>query len=106
ATDPSGFFKVDTIYKQGPADKDWVKLKRGDFVLAIDGNDIKAGDNYWKYYTLAPASKIEFTVNSKASKEGAWKVKLTPAPGAAVGNWQYEKWVDDRRAMVDKLSGG
>ena len=43
ALDQSGFYKVDHVYKQGPADKDWIKIKRGDFVLAIDGHDIKAG---------------------------------------------------------------
>jgi tricorn protease len=79
AIDPSGYYKVDHIYKQGPADKDWIKIKPGDFVLAIDGNDIKAGENYWRYYTLAPTTKVEFTVNSRPTKEGAWKVKLASA---------------------------
>jgi tricorn protease len=104
--DRTGYYKIDFIYKSGPADKDWIKLKPGDFVLAIDGQDIKAGDNYWKYYTLAPSTKIDFTVNSKPTKEGAWHVKLTPAAATAVANWQYDKWVNDRRAQVDKLSGG
>ena len=104
--DSSGYFKVDVVYKQSPADKDWIKIKPGDFVLAIDGHEIKSGENYWKYYALAPATKLEFTVNSRPTNEGAWKISLTPAPAAAVGNWQYDKWVDDRRAAVDKLSGG
>ena len=104
--DSSGFFKVTVVYKQSPADKDWIKIKTGDFVLAIDGHEIKSGDNYWKYYALAPSTKIDFTVNSRPTIEGAWKVSLTPGPAAAVGNWQYDKWVDDRRAAVDKLSGG
>jgi tricorn protease len=104
--DPSGFYRVANIYKNGPADKDYVKISVGDYVLAIDGQDLKAGDNYWKAYTLAPGTKLEFTINSKPVKEGAWKTKVTPVSGTQHATLQYEKWVTDRRALVDKLSGG
>jgi tricorn protease len=102
----NGFYKVTHIYENGPADKDWVKLGVGDYVIAIDDQPLKAGDNYWKRYALAPGNRLEFTVNSKPAAEGAWKVKITPASSQQVSGWQYDKWVDDRRAMVDKLSNG
>jgi len=101
-----GFYKVTHVYKNGPADKDYVKINVGDFVLAIDDHELKAGDNYWKWYTTAPGSRLEFTVNSKPAREGAWKTKVTPINFMAFGNLQYEKWVADRRAMVDRLSNG
>jgi tricorn protease len=105
-TDPSGFYRVTHIYKNGPADKDYVKINVGDYILAVDGQDLKAGDNYWKAYTTAPGTKLEFTVNAKPVKQGAWKTRLTAVSGAQYGNLQYEKWVADRRAMADKLSNG
>ena len=104
--DPSGYYKVAHVYKHGPADKDYVKIHAGDFILAVDGQELKVGDNYWKVYAEAPGTKLEFTVNSKPAKEGAWTTKLTPVSGFQYGTLQYEKWVADRRAMVDKLSGG
>jgi tricorn protease len=104
--DADGFYRVKTIYRHGPADKDYVRIKVGDYVLAVDDHDLKAGDNYWKYYTTAPSTKLEFTLNSKPAKEGAWKTRVTPISAMAVSNLQYQKWVDDRRAMVDRLSGG
>jgi len=104
--DASGYYRVAHIYKNGPADKDYVKLSAGDYVLAIDGQDLKAGDNYWKAYTMAPGTKLEITVNSKPAKEGAWKTKVTPVSGTQYATLQYEKWVADRRGMADKLSGG
>jgi tricorn protease len=104
--DPNGFYRVAHIYKNGPADKDYVKILVGDFVLAIDGQDLKAGDNYWKAYTTAPATKLEFTVNSKPAKQGAWKTKLTPVNSTQYATLQYEKWVADRRAKVDQQSNG
>ncbi|WP_410963432.1 hypothetical protein, partial [Salmonella sp. SAL4455] len=76
------------------------------YVLAIDGKDIKAGDNYWQHYTIAPSGRFTFTVNSKPNKDGSWTTKVTPVSSGQYGNLQYQKWVDDRRAMVDKLSNG
>jgi tricorn protease len=104
--DPSGFYKVTHVYKNGPADKDYIKINVGDFVLAVDGQDLKAGDNYYKLYTEAPGSKLEFLINSKPAREGAWTAKVRPVSATQFSNLQYERWVADRRAQVDKLSGG
>jgi tricorn protease len=102
----NGFYKVTHLYKNGPADKDYVKIDVGDYILAVDGQDLKAGDNYWKLYTTAPGGKMEFLVNSKPVKDGAWTAKVRPVSAAQHGTLQYERWVADRRAAVDKLSGG
>ncbi len=104
--DKSGFYRVTHVYKNGPADRDYVKINVGDYVLAVNDKDLKAGDNYWMHYTAAPTQRLEFLMNSKPTKEGAWKTKLTPTAAMAVGNLQYEKWVADRRAMVEKMTDG
>ena len=44
----NGKYRVTHVYRDGPADKDWIDIKNGDYVLAIDGQDVKAGDDYWK----------------------------------------------------------
>ncbi len=104
--DASGFYRVTHVYKKGPADKDWVKIHVGDYILAVDGQDLKAGDNYWKLFAESPSGKLEFTVNSKPTKEGAWKAKIRPISGFQQTNLQYQKWVDDRRALTHRLSNG
>jgi len=104
--DASGFYKVEHIWKDGPADHDYVKLKAGDFIVAIDDKDLKTTDNYWQRFTVAATRKFHFLVNSKPLREGAWEVVLEPMAGGAYTNAQYAKWVEDRRAMVEKLSNG
>jgi tricorn protease len=104
--DPSGFYKISYVYKRGPADKDYVKLKAGDYLLAVNGMPLKSGDNYWRHFTIAPGRKFDLTVNSKPALEGAWTTRVEPVNAGAFGTLQYEKWVEDRRQMVDKLSGG
>ncbi|HTU92398.1 MAG TPA: S41 family peptidase, partial [Gemmataceae bacterium] len=103
--DSNGFYKVTHVYKDGPADKDYVKINPGDFILAIDGQPIKAGDNYWKLYTTAPGERLDFLVNNKPAKEGAWSAKVRPISSMQYSDLQYERWVADRRKLVDKLSG-
>jgi tricorn protease len=104
--DKSGYFKVTHVYKNGPCDKDFVKLNVGDFILTFNGQPVKSGDNYWKLFTQSPTGRFEFTANSKPAAEGAWTLKVTPINVAQLANLQYEKWVDERRAMVDQKSGG
>jgi tricorn protease len=106
AADPAGFYKISWVYKRGPADHDYVKLKAGDYLLAVNGEPLKSGDNYWRLYTLAPGRRFELTVNSKPSLDGAWITRVDAVNGNAFGTLQYEKWVEDRRQMVDRLSGG
>jgi tricorn protease len=104
--DASGYYKVSHIYKKGPADHDYVKLQAGNFILAVNGKTLKTGDNYWKLFNLIPGRKFEFSVNSKPQTEGAWTVSLEPLNTTAQGNLEYARWVDTRKAMVDKLSHG
>lgn len=106
AADPSGYYKVSFVYARGPADKDYVKVKAGDFLLAIDGLPLKAGDNYWRAFGTAAGRKIELTLNSTPALEGSWTTRVEPAGAAGYATMQYEKWVDDRTKMVEKLSGG
>jgi tricorn protease len=104
--DPSGYYKVSYIYKDGPADKDYVNLSEGEYILAIDGHELKAGDNYWKYLTAVRGEKLYFTVNAKPEAAGARLVKVQPVNAGAYATLQYERWVEQRRAIVEKASKG
>jgi tricorn protease len=104
--DASGYYKVTYIYRKGPADHDYVKITPGNYVLAVNGKELKSSDNYWKLFNLLPGRKFDFTVNSKPQMEGAWSVSLEPLNQQAQGDLEYDRWVADRKAMVDKLSNG
>ena len=105
-SDASGFYKVGHIYKNGPADHDYLKIKPGNFLVSVDGNDLKTSENYWQHFTIAAGTKFHFMVNDKPARDGAWEVTVAPVAGGAFTDLQYAKWVDDRREMVTKLSNG
>ncbi|MCX6626191.1 MAG: S41 family peptidase, partial [Candidatus Solibacter sp.] len=104
--DSSGFYTVGYIYRKGPADHDYVKLAPGNFILSVNGKELKTSENYWKLFNILPGRKFEFLVNSKPAAEGAWTIDLEPLTGAAMSNLQYDKWVEDRKQMVSKLTNG
>jgi tricorn protease len=104
----AGRYRVTHIYEEGPADKDWVKVSVGDYLIAISGKQIKAGDNYWQWLnsTNRLNRKVEVTFNNKPSEEGAWTVRIEPISTQAYSQLRYERWVKQRREMVEKLSNG
>ncbi len=104
--DGSGFFKVGHVYKDGPADRDYLKIKTGQYVMSVDGHDLRTSESYWRHFTLAAGTKFHFMVNDKPVKEGAWEVTIAPIASGAFVDLQYAKWVDDRREMVTKASSG
>jgi len=102
----SGRYKVTYIYEDGPADKDWVRVKVGDYLLAINGKPVKAGDEYWDILNDRLNRKVVVTFNSKPSEEGAWNTRIEAISGGAYSQLRYERWVKERRQKVDELSGG
>ncbi len=104
--DPSGYYRVGHIYKEGPADHEYLKIHKGDYIISIDDQELKTSDNYWRYLTLAAGRKFHFLLNDKPSRDGAWGLTIEPMTNVAYGDAQYAKWVEDRRVMVDKLSNG
>ena len=102
--DSAGYYKVAHIYAKGPADHDYIKLNVGDFILAVNGKPLKTTDNYWKFFNVITGRKFEFLVGSKPETAGAWIATIEPIGSTPQGNLDYERWVNDRKAMVAKLS--
>ena len=102
----SGRYRVTYIYEDGPADKDWVRVKVGDYLLAIDGKPVKAGDEYWALLNNRLNRKVTVTLNDKPAEAGAWHSRIEAISGGAYSQLRYERWVKERRKKVDELSGG
>jgi tricorn protease len=102
----AGRYRVAYIYEDGPADKDWVRVKVGDYLLAIDGKQVKAGDDYWALLNNRLNRKVTVTFNSKPADDGAWNTRIETINTGAYSQLRYDRWVKDNRKKVDQLSGG
>jgi tricorn protease len=102
----AGRYRVTYIYEEGPADKDWVKVKTGDYLIAINGTQVKAGDDYWQLLNNRLNRRVNVTFNSKAAEAGAWTTRIEAINAGGYSQLRYERWVKERRKKVDELSGG
>jgi tricorn protease len=102
----AGRYKVSYIYESGPADKDWVKVNVGDYLIAINGKEVKIGDEYWELLNDRLNRKVEVTFNNKPAADGAWKTRIETINPQAYATLRYDRWVKERRQKVDELSSG
>ncbi len=88
---------------RAPLSEVGVDARVGDYVLAVDGVELKAHDNI---YRLLQHKKdpVTLTLNSKPSFEGARKVTYKPIFDES--NLLYYEWVKENREKVAALSGG
>jgi len=106
ADNAAGRYRVTHVYEGGPADKDWVKVKVGDYLLAINNKPVKVGDDYWDLLNNRLNRKVDVTFNSAPNETGAWHTRIEAISTNAYGQLRYDRWVKDRRKKVDELSGG
>lgn len=99
-----GKYRINHIYRGGPADKEWLNLKTGDYVLAVDGQDIKDGDNYWKILSTTSNEYIPVKVAKTAAGDGARVVRIASVTN--LGNIKYDEWVLNNRDIVEKATNG
>ena len=101
-----GGFRIGHIFRDGPADKEWLGLKEGQFVVAIDGQRLKAGDNYWQPLSHLTNEYVTLEVadTATAGDKTARKVRIRTVP--SLTNVKYEEWVAGNRDFVDKASAG
>ncbi|HUF23177.1 MAG TPA: S41 family peptidase [Vicinamibacterales bacterium] len=107
--DPDGdAFRITHIYRDGPADKEWVNLKTGDYVLAIDGTRLKPGDNYYELLNHSLNDYVNITVSSSKPSGGKATDERTERVRAvnSLNNIKYEEWVEKNREFVERESKG
>jgi tricorn protease len=100
----NGRYRINHVYRDGPADKEWFDLKVGDYVLAIDGVELKAGDNYWKILSTTPNEYIPVKVSKTPDGAGAKVVRIASVTN--LGNIRYEEFVANNRDIVEKATNG
>jgi tricorn protease len=100
----AGAYRISRIVRKGPADKEWLNLKVGDYVLAIDGRPIKAGDNYWALLNDPLNEYVTFKVASTPAGADARDVRIKTV--GSLSDVKYKEWVERNREFVDKESNG
>ncbi|HEX4498153.1 MAG TPA: S41 family peptidase [Thermoanaerobaculia bacterium] len=81
-----------------------VDVHPGDYVLAIDGEELAGSDNPYRLLRHKADHPVRMTVNSRPTLDGAREITFRPIDTEE--HLIYLTWVDGNREKVSKLSGG
>ncbi len=108
----AGLYKISKIYEgqnwdkslRSPLTGQGVDVNEGDYLISLNGHKVTIDDNPYEFLENTAGKHIEIAVNTEPEEDGA-RVSLVE-PIKSELNLMYLNWVQERRAMVDKLSGG
>lgn len=97
--------KIKEIINQGPLTNANTKIGVGTIILKIDGDTIKKDQDYYPLLAGKAGKKVllTFKTSESGSTQEEW---IKPISYGEQNNLLYKRWIEQRRQMVDKLSGG
>ena len=81
-----------------------VNANVGDYVLAIDGEELKANDDPYRLLRNKADNPVQLTLNSRPTMEGARNVSYRPITDES--NLIYLDWIEANRRRVSEATGG
>lgn len=108
----SGRFKITKIFAgqneediyRSPLTEVGSAARVGEYVLAVNGEEIRADRDIYAYFRGKTGSTITLTLNDRPDFQGSRRVTLRPVTNES--NLIYLDWVAGNRRRVDELSGG
>lgn len=110
--DKSGYYRIDSILRGESWDKSLisplrapgVSARKGDFLIAINGKDVRDLSNMYEALIGKADQVIEITLNSRAAAEGAKDYLVKPIRDES--QLYYHEWVQQNIAKVSEASDG
>ena len=108
----NGFYRITRIYDggdwtpglAGPLSHPGMDVHEGDYLLAIDGAELRAPANPYRLLEGTAGRTITLTVASSPSADDARNVVVEPTGNE--GQLRRWAWVEANQARVDEMSGG
>ncbi len=94
--------KIKEVLPDGPLSIADPEIKAGDIITSINGNVIKAGEDWYRFMTDRAGKKTPLTIKKGGKKETDMFVE----PGYSDQSLLYKRWVKEREKKVAELSGG
>lgn len=107
-----GYYRIQKIYmgenwneaRRSPLTDPGVKVKAGDYILAVNGTPLRATTNFYAPFEGTAGKTITLRVNDKPSEEGARTVSVRPV--ASEAGIRYLDWIEGNRRKVEAATGG
>ncbi len=102
--DDAGRYRVGHVYQDGPADREWLNITEGEYILAINGQELRSGENYEQLLSTTVNEYLPVRLAKSASGTGARTVRI--ASVTSLNDIKYDEWVANNRAIVEKETKG
>ena len=89
---------------RSPLTEPGVNVKEGDYLLAVNGNEIKHPDNLYKFFENTAEKIVEITVSPNPDGTGSKTVSVVPI--ANESSLRNRDWVEGNIKKVDEATGG
>lgn len=96
--------KVVEIFPRGPLASKAAGIVPGDIVMAIDGEKVLAGKDYFPLLEGKAGKKVRLDVRKSDGKNATVSVK--PISAGSQSNMAYQRWVERNERITDSISGG
>lgn len=81
-----------------------VNVKAGEYLIAVNGREVKATDNVYQMFESTANKQIVIKVGANADGKDARQVTVVPVPSES--GLRNLAWIEDNRRKVDQMSGG
>jgi tricorn protease len=81
-----------------------VNVQAGEYLLAVNGRDVAAADEVYRYFEGASDRQTVLRVGPNPDGSGSREVTVIPVPDES--GLRNLAWIEDNRRLVDRLSGG
>lgn len=79
-------------------------VEEGDYLIAVDGREVRKGDNVYARLEGKTGAIVTITYNTEPSWEGAKSYSFKPV--GSERELRYRRWVENNRARVEKATRG
>ena len=93
--------KIKEIMKGSPLETSKKEIEPGHIIKAIDGQEIKAGQDY---YPLLDGKAGRYTRLTISKKGKEFDITIKPISQGTENGLLYKRWIERNRQIVDKLS--
>ncbi|CAN5428268.1 S41 family peptidase [soil metagenome] len=87
-----------------PLTQPGVNVNEGDYLIAVGGREVRAGDNIYSFFQGTAGKQIIIKVSANADGKDAREVTVVPT--ASEGGLRNLAWIEGNRRKVYELSGG
>jgi len=89
---------------QAPLTQPGVNVKAGEYLLAVDGREVRGTDNIFKFFEAKAGKQVVLIVGPEPKTEGSREVTVVPISSET--SLRNFAWIEDNRRYVERATKG